>query len=264
MIPTPERNYDYARDGYEKQQGQEKHSEVLYERRSPSELEKDSSTRRRVKMREKGKADREEASKTLSRPAGNIMGNILHRTMELLIGRFERTVSKEKMHRIAHICMMQAVSENKNDISESKQIDAYRQFAEMAAFCYYKWLVENQIMDGVKAVHTEIPFSYLVQENSRNIWVNGTADLILEYEDGRVRLLDYKSDDDFLVDEESMEQSFAEIYKLQLDEYKKMIVRMFHTPMEQIETAILSFSQKDKEGKQLSEKELRVRYTVIQ
>ena len=158
---------------------------------------------------------------------------------------------------------MQAVAENKKDIPDQEQVEDYKRFVAFAAFYYYKWLLENRIMEGVKAVHTELPFSYFTKEDSRDIWMNGTADLILEYEDGRVRLIDYKSDNDYLIDEASMEKSFVEIYKPQLDEYKKIIVRMLHVPMEKIETAVVSFSQKDKKGNLLLGNEIRVRYTTI-
>lgn len=266
MIPAPKGCYDYATDGYAKEQTPAGEFEELYEKKSPSGLEASSPTRRSVKEQEKakGRTEREEFSKTLNRPVGNIMGNILHRTMELLIGRFDKTVTLDRdMQKIAYVCMMQAVAENKKDIPDQEQVEDYKRFVAFAAFYYYKWLLENRIMEGVKAVHTELPFSYFTKEDSRDIWMNGTADLILEYEDGRVRLIDYKSDNDYLIDEASMEKSFVEIYKPQLDEYKKIIVRMLHVPMEKIETAVVSFSQKDKKGNLLSGNEIRVRYTII-
>ncbi len=265
-IPSPKGCYDYAKDGYAKQQTSEQKPVAAYEKKSPSGLEADSPTRRHAKEQEiaKGRKESEEYAKSLYRPVGNIMGNILHRTMELLIGRFDGTLSRDRdMQRIAYICMMQAVMENEKDIPKQEQVEDYKRFVAFAAFYYYKWLLKNQIMKGVKAVHTELPFSYFTKEASQDVWMNGTADLILEYEDGTVRLIDYKSDNDFLIDEASMERSFVEIYKPQLDEYKKIIVRMLHVPIEKIETAVVSFSQKDEKGHMLSDKEVRVRYTII-
>lgn len=60
-----------------------------------------------------------------------------------------------------------------------------------------------------------------------------------------------------------MHRSFEGKYAPQLEEYRNVIMKLFGVSSDKIKTGIISFSQKDENGKQLAGDKVRVRYTGI-
>ena len=250
-------------------------------RESPSNLEKKASKIQSAAV-EKAKADgrerKDELPEDLNRPIGNVTGNVLHRTMELLVGRCFalHKAGKNRDEAVMEACCRQAVLENAEDIrteAEKKDIAA---FTHACAAAYAEWFAEEIGWEKVEAVYPEVRFSYRepdVKEvcstgektdpGEGGVWMNGTADLILQMKDGSVRLIDYKSDNDHFLTEEQMREVLKEKYTPQLSVYHKVICDMLHADAEKIHTGVVSFSQKDGDGSLLTGKQVRVRYTEL-
>ncbi len=92
--------------------------------------------------------------------------------------------------------------------------------------------------------------------------MKGNADLIIKYPD-RVLILDYKSDNDSVINEEYMPDVLKEKYEPQLKLYRHMIEKLYKVDKEKIALGIISFSQKDITGEFLKGESVRVRYTEI-
>lgn len=273
--PSVNDNYDLKNDGYGEKKAEPAYENSSYEKVNPSGLEKKhSSIKGRCMYENKarleseivdeatGKTRFDEEKEKFDRPFGNILGNILHRTMELVVDRYDSSILADAdIKKITDFCTRQAVKENEYDIPQTDNADEYYEYVRKTAFAYFKWLRESSILENVEEVYTEIPFSYYTEDTK--IWMKGTADLIIRYNDGRVELIDYKSDNDFLVDESIMHAGFEEKYAPQLAEYKKIIQRMFNTPEEKIKAGIISFSLKDENENRLAAEEIRVRYTAL-
>lgn len=272
--PVVKDNYKLSNDGYGIEKTKNEFLEPVYEKVNPSGLEKKSSTKGRCMYQNKKMLESEIVDATTSktrydvekekfdRPFGNILGNVLHRTMELVVDRYDSSnLVDEDIKKVTDFCTRQAVKENEYDIPATDSADAYYEYVRKTAYAYYKWLNESKILEEVENVFTEIPFSYYTQDTK--IWMKGTADLIIKYKDGQVALIDYKSDNDFLVDEGIMHKGFEEKYAPQLAEYKKIIQRMFGTSEEKIKAGIISFSLKDEAENRLDGDRIRVRYTEL-
>ena len=147
---------------------------------------------------------------------------------------------------------MQAVSESSDDIEE-KDIKNYRDFAQKIQLCFARWAYNEKMFRTAREVYTEMPFSYYKEDEDIPVWVNGTADLIIQMEDGSYRILDYKSDYAPYLSETDFEISLKERYENQLLEYRYAVSRLFSVEEDQIELGVLSF-----EG---DEGELKLIYT---
>lgn len=272
--PISNGNYNLAEDGYGVDAAMIE-GEALYEKVNPSKLEKRSATKRKYKAEKEkeleavivkgtsGKTELEIQKEIFDRPDGKILGNVLHRTMELVVDRYDKSLSEDSsIKKLTDFCSRQALKENEADIPFSDNPEDYLAYMGKVAYAYYKWIQDKKLLEDVKAVYTEMPFSYYTKET--NEWVNGTADLIIAYDNGKVSLIDYKSDNDFLVDEATMNIGFKESYAPQLEVYKNIIQRMFQTTEDKIEVGVVSFSLKDEKGNRLPGEEIRVRYTGIE
>ena len=122
------------------------------------------------------------------------------------------------------------------------------------------------ILKGAKAVYTEMPFSYYdAHRDDREIplWMNGSADLVIEKNNGDVLLLDYKSDSDESSNEEAFVKHLRDTYTPQLDEYKKALEKCLDVLPERIKPILITFSQRDESGKAYKDVKIRVRMTEI-
>ncbi|MCR5626691.1 MAG: UvrD-helicase domain-containing protein, partial [Lachnospiraceae bacterium] len=266
--------YDLDKDGYVNKSDKEKYR-AAYESKGPSKYEKNASyikEKAEEAAKQSGKTKDDERVSALPRPMGNILGNVLHRTMELSLARFVKSMSnggdvEELVKKMSRISAAQAVSENEGDIIEiSDNKEEYKRFVEQCSIAYLTWMKEGKRLDDIKEVLPEFPFSYYEtsqNESESDVWMNGTADLIIRYKDGRVLLIDYKSDNDLLIDEEAMNQALEKAYKPQLDIYRKISRTMFECQESDVETMIISFSQKDEDGRVFSDESIRVRATAL-
>ena len=154
-------------------------------------------------------------------------------------------------------------AEKAEEITEERIKEIVTEFITACAEAYDDYL--NGFWNDVRNVYPEVHFSYeeAVENPAVTMWMNGTADLILEMEGGKYRLIDYKSDNDFFLTEDEMNKALEDKYESQLAVYRGVIQTMLGVETENIETGIISFSQKDGKGNLLSGKQVRVRYTKL-
>lgn len=248
-------------------------------------LEKGSSTMKNAAVKKAlsdGRKKSDEYNWELLRPVGNVAGDILHRSMELLVGRrfaeagisIEDSVrqavaeNEERLHLIQEKwkddLKSEGYSEKVESITEEETKEKVTEFITACARAYDSWL--DAIWPEVVNVWPEVHFSYQKQDESNPdiaVWMNGTADLIMEMNDGSFHLIDYKSDNDYLMSEDEMRVVLAEKYTPQLAVYRNVIQTMLGVDANKIKTGIVSFSQKDENGKLLPGKDIRVRYAEL-
>ncbi len=250
---------------------------ALYDKQSPSLLEvkdKDRQIRKEVisESQKSGKTREAERSTAMKRPADNKVGNVLHRTMELMVGRYVAGADDHMIERIAAMCTAQAVHENEVDISHSEKYTKKEvaDFIQACAVSYYHWIKEQKLLEGVRHIYTELPFSYYEEKEQPEegddvgkIFMKGNADLIIRYNDDRVFLIDYKSDVDYLVPEDRITDVFEEKYAPQLRTYRHMIEKLMGIPADRIKLGIVSFTQKDERGQLYPDRTVRIRFSTI-
>lgn len=245
----------------------------LYEKQSPSGLELPNSKRviRRSVIKDsssEGFTLEGEKSSSMKRPMDNHVGNTLHRTMELLVERYASAKSEDDLMRLVDHCVTQAIYENKKDLCFSKKytLEEVREFILQCGYSFIQWWKseENGLLSNLDSIYTELPFSYFDSiENNQCVFMKGNADLIVKKKDGSVLLFDYKSDNDYLIPERKIGDVFLEKYGPQLAVYRKTITKLMGAEQEQIKVYIISFSQKDTNGKVYTDKTVRLRCTEI-
>ncbi|MCR4589400.1 MAG: UvrD-helicase domain-containing protein [Lachnospiraceae bacterium] len=277
--------YSASSDEYTKKRERKTETAGMVIKESPSGLENNSSSKKSSAIRkaiEEGRNKSDEYNWDLLRPIGNVAGDILHRSMELLVGRkfsgadtdIESTVRQaviendERLHAVRDMLIKdlnkEGFSDKTADITEEKTREIVISFITACAKAYDSYL--DGIWQEVSNVYPEVHFSYQEKDPEKEdvtVWMNGTADLILEMKDGTYRLIDYKSDNDYLLSEDDMEAVLTEKYTPQLNVYRKVIRTMLGADSQKISTGIISFSQKDVNGNLLPDRKVRVRYTEL-
>lgn len=292
--PKASDKYDVRKDNYtyllEKDNDADERKHAIYEKQSPSLLEvKENERTFRKEVLERAKKQgitrKSQKSKALKRPSDNHVGNVLHRTMELLLERYDGEAGDEEAQNIALAATRQALFEHMDEIERggAKKEDAQGEedmaiwtkeeytlkevedFIGECAKSYYRWLKEQEggLLKGRSHIYPELPFSYYSDDEEKKIFMKGNADLIITKEDGSAILIDYKSDHDYCVPEEDIQGVFKEKYGPQLSVYKKIINRLLNIPEDKISSYIISFSQKDCEGTVYEDTSIRVRCTEI-
>lgn len=255
---------------------------------SPSSFE-DSHANLKAQYRERAKAEgktyESEQSTSLFRPVGNIFGDALHMTMENLVNRYSQIKTNMK-ERILESCVNQAILAKGDEIvSEEKK--KYHDFLLAAAKAYYDYLLSSGLLEGDIKICTELPFSYYEHDGKDNagqvaranihldedkkleeipVWMNGTADLVLVKSDS-IEIIDYKSDNDYLIYDDDFSDYLRKKYLGQLDNYKYAMAKVFsdrNIDESKISMKIISFSQKDTIGNLLPGEEVRVRVTQME
>ncbi len=271
-IPEPDvKDYSAGNDEYPAAHEEKAMGPVSYIKINPSGLENGTSPSKKKAVAEAeaaGKHREDEHSRTLERPIGNLLGDALHNAMELIVNGLMQ--KQTDMDKLVNYCSCRAVMnlERSPEIDgEFAERDLYRKFIAACGRAYIDWLTDRSkgesVLDKVETAYTELPFSYGMENDGRTEWHNGSADLILKNKDGSFTLIDYKSDNDYLVPEDIMHISFKEKYEPQLDEYRNVIMKLFGADPDKIKTGIISFSQKDEAGNQLEGETVRIRYTPV-
>ncbi len=265
------RNYKVGNDEYPSVHEEKAMEPVSYIKINPSGLEKGTSPSKKKAVDEakaSGRSREDEFSRTLERPIGNLLGDALHNAMELIINGLMQ--KQTDMDKLVNYCSCRAVMNLARSLEidgEFAERDVYQKFIAACGRAYIGWLTDRSqgasVLDKVETAYTELPFSYGIKNDVRTEWHNGSADLILKNNDGSFTLIDYKSDNDYLVPEEVMDISFKEKYEPQLNEYRNVIIKLFGADPDKIKTGIISFSQKDKDGNPLDGENVRIRYTPV-
>lgn len=282
------KNYDIHLDDYVEVRNPEVNSEIksvkesgAVKKESPSLLEKTTSKNKVEAIKravEAGRKKSDEYNWDMLRPVGDVAGDILHRSLELLVGRrfsgaeisVENSVNQAVSENEERLYSVQSsikkrledegYPENASEITEEKTREIVSDFITACAKAYDSYL--DGIWGNVANVYPEVHFSYRKDgAEDETVWMNGTADLILEMKDGTYQLIDYKSDNDFLLSEDTMTAVLLEKYLPQLEVYRGVIQTMLGVQPESIKTGIISFSQKKEDGTLLTGQEVRVRYT---
>lgn len=281
MPPRADAFYDIKRDPMFAESvgdgaSNDRHS-AIYDKQSPSGLEVKESERhiRKEILKQAKAAGRhvgDEKAPDMKRPVGNITGNILHRTMELLVSRLSPEASDPTIKALAEICTKQAVNENMIYLRPAEEsgeytVDEVRTFITACAVSCAEWFKKEHVTEGTESVYTELPFSYYEEKGAggsdNNVFMKGNADLIIRYSDGRISLIDYKSDNDWLIPEDRMADVLGEKYMPQLNAYRHMISKLFGVETDRISVGIISFSQKDEAGRLLGGGRVRTRFTDL-
>ena len=194
------------------------------------------------------------------RPKGSVFGTIMHRCFELLVGCFDgiHDVTEESIHRM--VCL--AIMENQQDMKRR-----YGDLYEDAVACYQTFLKKvlgtflankdiRSLLTEADSIYTEYPFSfyvdseedaalleaikpwYSVDSEDTKVWINGTADLVLRMEDGRIVIVDYKSDRKRSEWSDADFEAHLRKYDGQLMLYRHAMAKLFEVPVEKVETRL--------------------------
>ncbi len=184
---------------------------------------------------------------TTRRPKGNIFGTAMHRVFELLIERcrVDSAMDESQKDRMIDICVRQAIKENMADIA-SQELALYEEYLVKMAQCFIQWANKTGILKDAGEVYTELPFSFYddtmeMKNGPEKVWMNGTADLVIQEQNGSYVVYDYKSDRDVYLTEEEFEISLKEKYSGQLYMYRQAVSRLFNIPKENVKLRIVSF-----------------------
>ncbi len=165
------------------------------------------------------------------RPKGNIFGNVMHRSFELLVllyknrmGRDE-AITDEQIREIVEKAILESASDIEDRYKNSGGYEAaYRDFMDYLTKKLREFTDDETVIGLLESagvpenIHPEYPFSLVTDyktfckdidgnedilkklgkmgeiSDDTRIWVHGISDLVIEIPDDRILILDYKSD----------------------------------------------------------------------
>ncbi len=227
---------------------------AVYKSKKPSDFEQPSSVRAKANQ-EKGADYKPDPN----RPKGNVFGTVMHRSFQLLIERwrenFRRSPKEADLQNIIEVSIRQAIMESRKDM-KPEDVKIYYDYLKEIATNFAWWAYDVRLFRDALEVYTELPFSYYEDKKEEekkeegNVWMNGTADLIIKNRDeaGKIcyQVLDYKSDhDEYINDEEIFRTTLDERYKGQLEQYCHAVKRLFGGSHEEMKVRlqIISFKR---------------------
>ena len=201
---------------------------------------------------------------TAKRPTGNIFGTIMHRALELLVQ--EIRVKTDIDGSCINAAALQAVMENGDDLEDAfgtacdSKAKEYRDFLTTVL---EKFAANEQLVKEIRqaeAVYTEFPFSFFTTEKEspemfaalrgkvsskkaeklfpaepgRSVWINGKADLVIKRTDGKIHILDYKSDRNNGLTEADFAAVINRRYGGQMELYRHVCAKLFNILVEQV------------------------------
>lgn len=192
------------------------------------------------------------------RPKGKVFGTIMHRCFELLVRVWDGSsvVEAAKINQIIVLALM----ENQQDMKRR-----YGNLYEEAIDCYKAFLTEVlqtfmenpeilAFIQNADSVYTEYPFSFFVnqeqdadlfdeiapwystKEGTTKVWINGTADFVLHMKDGRIVIIDYKSDRKREEWSDADLDAHLNMYRGQLTLYRHAMAKLFDVPIDKVES----------------------------
>lgn len=181
------------------------------------------------------------------RPFGNVLGTIMHRSLELLILRRKNNdLSNYSLDDLKALAR-QSIYESANDIDFTNDYIKYEKFIISVLKATKKYYSEISLLKD--AVMVEPEFSYSLFENKvidefktdadSLIYLNGTMDLFIKYKD-KILIIDYKSDFIGYQNDEQFSYIIKNEYQNQLNVYRKSAEIMFKD-INKIETKIIYF-----------------------
>lgn len=213
-------------------------NEPVYSACKPSDFEETSKLRIQAR---KELLDNGIKLKLGRRPKGNVFGDAMHRSLELMINRWAANditdVSNDNKN--IQISVKQTLNE-RIDILSVEDALLYREYLVKILECFVKWARDSKVFEGAQRVYTELPFSYY-EEGEDAVWMNGAMDLIVKDKDGKFTVYDYKSDRDINFTKEVFIESLKEQYSGQLRQYRHAVGRLFDVVEDEIDLRIVSF-----------------------
>ena len=215
----------------------------VYKSCKPSEYESKS------KLKAEAMKKLEGGIKEGRRPKGNVFGDAMHRSLELMINKYlqvNKAAAPEGLNeKIILMSVRQALNE-KLDVIAEKDVALYEEYLVEMLTEFGKWAADKSIFAEGNTVYTELPFSYYKEKSKgdgeeTDIWMNGAIDLIVKDKDGLFTVYDYKSDRDINLIEDVFIASLKEKYSGQLGQYRYAVSRLFEVPEEQVDLRIISF-----------------------
>lgn len=195
--------------------------------KSPSSLENGFSETRFKLKQEAGEIE------SSNRPSSNLVGTILHRSLELLIKNNTDIVE------VANT----AISENPSFEYDVEELRAFIVTCLISFNAFFK----EKGFDKYK-VYPELTFSYYDEKNK--VINNGSIDLLLE-NNGHFIIFDYKSDEaEYISDDSTFEITLKEKYQRQLNMYEKVVKELFN-PDGIVKKKIIYFRRYQKETGQI-------------
>lgn len=237
----------------------------FYKSITPSSLEKNVQIKRDSKN---GTAN--------ERITGNIFGNMLHRALELLMNRSEpgETIPNNLIDYSSRQALIEEkrAAETWDDSKEEKELKQLNIFLES----FSKWIEKQPFWKKGTSLLTEVSFSQMYSDTDEdmkllldkdncsieNFWIHGFADLVIKDKSGKVYLYDYKSDDDYGLNENDFVESVKKKYTNQLECYRHILSKWFSIPKKNIRTSLITFSYFDESSAELKET-VRIREIVI-
>ena len=170
-------------------------------------------------------------------------------------------------------CVCRAVIENIEDlvdegkkryIRDKEDPEEYpnivKEYLVKALTDFYEDKDVRELLLSAKEIYTELPFSYYTSKEedkelfeslekhfkkhniqigiNQPVWINGTADLVLLFENGDIWIIDYKSDTKKVASLDVFEDTLQKKYEGQLTLYQHSMSRIFGVPKDRIETRL--------------------------
>lgn len=213
-------------------------NEPVYSACKPSDFEETSKLRAQAK---KELLDKGISLKLGRRPKGNIFGDAMHRSLELMINRWVANDITDVSYDAKNIQVSVGQTLNeRTDILSEADVVLYSEYLIKILECFVKWARASKVFEGAQGVYTELPFSYY-EEGENSVWMNGAIDLIVKDKDGKFTVYDYKSDRDINYTKEVFVESLKEQYSGQLRQYRHAVGRLFDVGEDEIGLRIVSF-----------------------
>ena len=199
------------------------------------------------------------------RPFGNVIGTIMHRSLELLILRRKNddlsNYSEEDLKALAR----QAIFESGNDIDFDKDYLKYEKFVFSVLKATRNYYKEIKLLKDAEMVEPEFSYSLFKNEkidefktdDDSLIYLNGTMDLFIKYKD-KILIIDYKSDFIGYQNDKQFSEIIKNEYQNQLNVYRKSASIMFDD-IKNIETKIIYFKNYDYEKEYIEPVEVLIK-----
>lgn len=239
---------------------------------SPSMLEgvlEDSDNDKKTAGEDEDKKNIEEKER---RPKGNIFGNVMHRSFELLVQRYGKeicTYDETLSEKAVKTCICQSIMENYDDLliegkrrylkdgeQEEEYPEAVKSYLIPVLNRFIKSEKMKELLKDAKEIYTELPFSYTTTKeedtelftavelhlekhkieiaDGQSVWVHGNADLVVRSKDDTIKIVDYKSDSKKLKEMELFEHTLNRKYEGQMLLYRYSMSKIFGVPLEDV------------------------------
>lgn len=197
------------------------------------------------------------------RPKGNLFGTVMHRCYELMVAKMKvNAIDVDVQKQVAIQAVMEFMDDLK-DAFDNNAMEVAETYLDYLVKLLEKFVGDKKILDVLNSdatIYTELPFSIYVSQDvnvelfkaieekvskeklekllpsskNQRIWINGKADLVAVYPDGRIKVIDYKSD---YLGNCNADDAFAIInkrYSGQMELYRQVLAIIFNTTVDKV------------------------------